>query len=127
MTARTLRWAVVLVDLDPTVGHEQQGQRRCLVVSNEPFHLSGRATVCPITAARSEIRYPNEVAIPAGQAGQTKDGVVLVHQVRTVSLERVRSQMLGTVDDNDIRSAVRRSLAHHFWLDRPDDDDQAVA
>jgi len=55
-----LRWAVVIVDLDPVEGREQAGQRRALVVSYEPFHRSGLMTVCPITAARSQPRYPGE-------------------------------------------------------------------
>ncbi|MGH2488399.1 MAG: type II toxin-antitoxin system PemK/MazF family toxin, partial [Candidatus Limnocylindria bacterium] len=70
-----LRWASVIVDLNPVVGHEQAGRRRALVVSYEPFHRSGLLTVCPITAARSELRYPGDVAIPRGEAGQTRDGI----------------------------------------------------
>ena len=46
-----------------TVGNEQQGRRRALVVSHEAFHASGMATVCPISARES--RYPGEVAIPS--------------------------------------------------------------
>jgi mRNA-degrading endonuclease toxin of MazEF toxin-antitoxin module len=74
-----LRWSVVIVDLDPVVGHEQAGARRALVVSYEPFHRSGLATICPVTAARSEPRYPGDVAIPAGEAGQTRDGAMAHH------------------------------------------------
>ena len=56
MTKGPLRWAVVVVSLDPAKGHEQAGKRRVLVVSYEPFHRSGLMTVCPITADRSEPR-----------------------------------------------------------------------
>src|SRR5260370_39841257 len=86
--SRQLRWAVLVLDLDPVAGHEQAGSRRCLVVSYEPFHGSGLMAVCPITAARPTARYPNEVEIPAGEAGQTEPGVILCHQVRTVSGRR---------------------------------------
>ncbi|MDE3077434.1 MAG: type II toxin-antitoxin system PemK/MazF family toxin, partial [Chloroflexota bacterium] len=58
-----LRWAVLHVDLEPVIGHEQGGERRVLVVSYEPFHRSGRITVCPITAARDQPLYANEVPI----------------------------------------------------------------
>ncbi len=114
-----LRWSVVVVDLDPVEGHEQAGQRRALVVSYEPFHRSGLATVCPITAARTDARYPGDVPIPAGEAGQTRDGVVLAGQVRTISLRRVRSAPLGTVTDSRLRRRVREALAHHLGLDIP--------
>lgn len=114
-----LRWSVVIVDLDPAEGHEQAGERRALVVSYEPFHRSGLATVCPITASRSEARYPGDVPIRAGVAGQTRDGVILVGQLRTISLRRVRSAPLGSIQDPTIRRAVRGALAHHLGLDIP--------
>jgi mRNA-degrading endonuclease toxin of MazEF toxin-antitoxin module len=113
-----LRWAVVVATLDPVAGHEQAGERRVLVVSYEPFHRSGLATVCPITA-RAAARYPGDVPIPAGEAGQTRDGVILTSQVRTISLERVRSAPIGTVLDRSVRRAVRYALAHHLGLDIP--------
>ena len=117
-----LRWAVVIVDLEPgTVGHEQRGQRRALVVSHEAFHGSGMATVCPISAR--EPRYPGEVAVPAGHAGQTKDGVVLCHQVRTIDLARVSALEIGGrmqfVTDPAVRLRVRTALARQLGLDIP--------
>ena len=114
-----LRWSVVIVDPDPTRGHEQAGERRALVVSYEPFHRSELATVCPITASRSEARYPGEVPIPAGEAGQTQDGVILIAQLRTISLRRVTSPPVGTLTDRSLRHAVRGALAHHLGLDIP--------
>ena len=115
------RWSVVIIDLDPTVGHEQAGQRRAIVVSYEPFHRSGLATVCPITSRAP--KYPGEVAVPAGHAGQTLDGAILVHQVRTIDLRRVTAAQIGGVlqhvSDPQIRRSVRSALAHHLGLDIP--------
>ena len=119
MTADALRWSVVIVGLDPVVGHEQAGERRALVVSYEPFHRSGMLTVCPITAARSEARYPGDVSIPAGEAGQTKGGVIMCSQVRTISQGRVRGAPLGVVSASRLRRQVRRTLAHQLGLDIP--------
>lgn len=119
--ATALRWSVVIVDFDPAVGHEQAGQRRALVVSYEPFHRSGMAAVCPITSRPP--KYPGEVPIPAGQAGQTLDGLVLVHQLRTIDLRRVTAFEVGggpqTVSDPVVLRSVRRALAHHLGLDVP--------
>jgi mRNA interferase ChpB len=114
-----IRWSVVIVDLDPVQGHEQAAERRALVVSYEPFHRSGLATVCPITAARATARYPGDVPLHAGEAGQTRDGVILTSQLRTISLRRVRSTPLGVVLDPGVRHAVRVALAHHLGLDIP--------
>ncbi len=120
-----LRWAVVIVDLDTTEGLERAGQRRALVVSYEAFHRSGLLTVCPITAAREKPRYPGEVAIPAGEGGQTKDGLILCAQVRTISVRRVRASGIlpdggiAYLTDPRIRSAIRAALRHHIGLDIP--------
>lgn len=126
MTGRRLRWGVILVDLEPIVGHEQGGRRRALVISNEPFHRAGLMTVLPITAVPGAVPYPNEVPIPAGTAGQTKDGRILCQQVRTLSQGRAVKDalgeivVLGHIDDPRLRDAVRRALTDHLRLDRLD-------
>jgi mRNA-degrading endonuclease toxin of MazEF toxin-antitoxin module len=121
MTPPILRWAVAILELDPTVGHEQSGTRRVVIVSRESFHRSGMASVCPITTRAA--KYPGEVAIAAGQAGQTQDGLILCHQIRTVDLDRVRAFEVGGqvqyVIDPTIRADVRRALARHLGLDMP--------
>lgn len=118
---RPLRWAIAIIDLDPATGHEQAGVRRAVVVSSESYHRSRMATVCPISA-RSP-RYPNEVTLPRGQAGQTRDAVILCHQLRTVSLDRVTAFELSGkvryVTDASIRREVRAALAHQLGLDIP--------
>lgn len=114
-----LRWSIVIVALDPTEGHEQAGTRRALVVSYEPFHRSGLMTVCPITAARADERFPGDVAVPEGVAGQTKPGVIICSQVRTISSRRIRGAAVGRLGDTRLRGRVRRALAHHLGLDIP--------
>jgi mRNA-degrading endonuclease toxin of MazEF toxin-antitoxin module len=121
VVTRPLRWAVVIVDLNPTVGHEQAGQRRALVVSYEAYHASGMAAVCPISARTP--KYPGEVVIRDGHAGQTKDGVILCHQVRTIDLSRVTAfELTGRqqfVTDPEVRRQVRSALSRHLGLDIP--------
>lgn len=123
-----LRWAVVLVDFDPTVGHEQAGQRRAVVVSYEAFHAAGLAAVCPVSARAP--KYPGEVRIPRGHAGQTKDAVILCHQLRTIDLGRVTAlEAAGQtqfVTEPAIRAAVRAALSHHLGLDLPPGADGAA-
>ena len=121
LTGRPLRWAIILVDFDPVVGHEQHGIRRALVVSYESFHQSGMAAVCPITTRAP--KYPGEIAIPVGHAGQTREGLILCHQVRTLDLERATALEVGGqaqyIIDIGIRRDVRVALAHHLGLDMP--------
>jgi mRNA interferase MazF len=121
ITPAPLRWAIVLIDFDPAVGHEQQGTRRALVVSYEAFHRSGMATVCPITSR--DPKYPGEVPIPEGHAGQTKKGLVLCHQVRSLDLDRVTTYELAGrvqyVSSPEVRQQVRSALLHQLALDLP--------
>ena len=124
MTERRLRWAIVILDLDPAMVHEQAGVRRALVVSNESFHKSGLMTICPITTAWTTPKYDGDVAIPQGHAGQTQDGIILCHQIRTVSLLRIKTdEVLGDgiryVTDQTIKSQVRDALHRHVGLDIP--------
>ena len=126
---KPLRWAIVIVDLEPgTIGHEQRGQRRALVVSYESFHASGMATICPISAR--EPRYPGEIAVAAGHAGQTKDAVILCHQVRTIDLARVTTfDVVGApqyLTDPAARRGVREALSRHLGLDIPAHSDGAI-
>jgi mRNA interferase MazF len=129
LTDGPFRWAIVLVDLDPTRGHEQAGTSRALVVSYEAFHRSGMVTVCPITTRPP--KYPGEVPIPDGHAGQTRDGLILCHQVRTLDLTRVTTFELGGrvqyVTDRSVRAAIRIALAHQLGLDIPAAADGAQA
>ena len=121
VTSSVQRWSVVVIDLDPVLGQEQQGIQRAIVVSYEPFHRSGMATICPITSRAP--KYPGEITIPAGTAGQTLDGLILVHQIRTIDVTRVTAFEVGgqaqVLRDPVIRQAVRGALAHHLGLDLP--------
>ena len=73
-------------------------------------------------AESNQPRYPSEVAVPVGEAGGPKPGVILVHQVRTIFLERaMRNRRIpqGYVLDPGIRGEVRRALERHLGLDYP--------
>lgn len=115
-----LRWAVIGVALEAADADTKGGVRRALVVSYEAFHRSGLVTVCPITTARQTPHYPGEVALPAGEAGQTKDVLILCARLQTVALRHVRaSPEIAYVTDPPVRSAVRAALRHHLGLDIP--------
>jgi mRNA-degrading endonuclease toxin of MazEF toxin-antitoxin module len=119
---------VLLLNFDPVQGHEQGGERRGLVVSYEPLHAAGMIAVCPVTAARTDPARPAEVRIPVGEAGQTKPGLILCHQVRTVSVMRAKAEgPVRYLTDPDIRTRVREALAVHLGLDGPGRGDGASA
>ena len=84
------RGSVVLLDLDPTVGHEQRGVRLCIVVSDPEVVADQRfplVCVVPVTGAPGErVLYP---ALSPGRSGLTKQSWALIDQLRSVDKGRV--------------------------------------
>lgn len=109
------RWAVVLVNLNPTVGSEQAGQRPALVVSNEDSNqILSNVTILPLSSTRRNL-YPAEVLLPAGIAGQPQDSVVMAHQIRTISKSRI-VKTFGYLTNLDLQVAVHDSIVEHLDL-----------
>ena len=110
-----LQWAIVQAMLDPVRGSEQSGLRPVLIVSNEQFNQAiQRFTVLPLTSARRAL-YPSEILLPTGTAGLTRDSIVMAHQIRTISKERLRRQ-LGYLADETLRESIRDAIREHLDL-----------
>ena len=96
------RGMVVLVTLDPTFGHEQQGVRPCVVVT-DPEVLEDQSfpmlCVVPITRTRGEgALYP---ALSPGRSGLRVQSYALVDQVRSVDKRRV-SRVYGRINQDEL-------------------------
>lgn len=116
MAKPPLQWSVANADLDPVRGSEQRGARPVLIVSNEEFNQAmPNVTVLPLTSTQRRL-YPSEVLLPRGVAGQPLDSIVLAHQVRTISKERL-GHLIGRLEDEPLRSAVRAALLEHLDLE----------
>ena len=103
---RTRPGELVLVDLEPVRGTEQNGRRPALVVSNNDMHLlARRVIICPIT--RNRDAWPTKVMLPAGLA---VEGAVLVDQVRSIDRDARILRSLGFVPDV-VLAEVRGRLA----------------
>ncbi len=106
---------VVEADLDPARGSEQAGRRPVLVVSNEAFNqLTRNVTVLPLTSTRRSL-YPSEVRLPERTAGQPAESIIMGHQVRTISKERL-GRVIGELDDPDLQETVREAMREHLDL-----------
>ena len=111
-----LQWSVVEAALDPATGTEQKGTRPVLIVSNEEFNQAMlNVTVLPLTSTQRRV-YPSEVFLPAGAAGQPRDSIIMAHQVRTISKQRLKNA-IGRLDDENLRRQVRDALREHFDLE----------
>lgn len=98
------RGTVVLVELDPTVGHEQRGLRPCVAVSDPVVNVDQRfplIAVVPVTgAAGVGALYP---AIAPGSSGLTKPSCALVDHIRSIDKRRIR-RMFGQVSPSELAS-----------------------
>lgn len=106
-----LRWGIFQADLNPIKGSEQGGKRPVLVVSRESINRSIPVVgVCPVTSLKPGRRiYATEVLLPQGSGGLTSDSLVMAHQIRTVSKERLGTR-LGTLNDAHLKNCIRESL-----------------
>jgi mRNA interferase MazF len=110
------QWLIVHADLDPVRGSEQRSVRPVLIVSRETFNQRmGNVSVVPLTSTQRRL-YPSEVLLPAGKAGQPLESIILAHQIRTISKERLQRQ-IGYLEDETLRQAVREALKTHLDLD----------
>jgi mRNA interferase MazF len=94
--ASPARGDVWMVNLDPTIGHEQAGSRPALIVSDDAFNASpiDLVVVVPITGTLRGI--PTHIPIDPPEGGLVKRSVVLSEQPRTISKQRL-IRRLGTV------------------------------
>lgn len=85
------RGTVVLVELDPTLGHEQRGVRPCIAVSDPAVNTDQRfplIAVVPVTGTPGEgVLYP---ALAPGSSGLAKTSCALTDHVRSIDKRRIR-------------------------------------
>ena len=103
------RGTIVLVELDPTVGHEQRGMRPCIAVSDPAVNADQRfplIAVVPVTGTPGEgALYP---ALSPGQSGLTKTSHALIDHLRSIDKRRVR-RVFGRVTKEEL-DAVDQGL-----------------
>ena len=98
------RGTVVLVELDPTVGHEQRGVRPCVAVSDPAVNADQRfplIAVVPVTGtAGVGALYP---VLAPGSSGLTKPSFALVDHIRSIDKRRIR-RLFGQVSLSELAS-----------------------
>jgi mRNA interferase MazF len=109
------RGAVVVVELDPTAGHEQHGVRPCVVVSDPEVIADQRfplVCVVPLTGTPGEgLLYP---LLAPGQSGLAKKSFALIDHLRSIDKRRVR-RVLGELTQEEM-AAIDEGLAVFLGL-----------
>jgi len=89
---------IIAMDFNPTKGHEQQGRRPAVVVSNASYNnfARGIALVCPITSTDRGI--PIQIKLD----GRTiTSGVIMTDQVKALDLTKRNAEYIEKIP-NDI-------------------------
>ncbi len=86
-----LRGEVWQVQLRPTRGREQDGQRPAMIVSHDKFNRGASELVIVIPITKVNKRIPSHVFVPKGEAGLDFDSYIKVEDIRSISKERLRS------------------------------------
>jgi len=110
------QWAVLQANLDPAMGTEQKGTRPVLIISNEDYNQTiPNVTVLPLTSTRRRL-YPSEIPLPAGKAGQPLESIIMAHQIRTISKQRL-GKVLGYLDDTQLQREVHQAIKEHLDME----------
>lgn len=101
------RGEVWMVNFDPSVGHEQGGERPALVVSSNNLNAgpAGIVTVVPMTSREKGI--PSHVPVEPPEAGLKRRSFVKCEDIRTISKLRL-SRRYGAVSDGTMKEVERR-------------------
>lgn len=93
---------IVLIDLDPNVGHEQAGKRPALVVSNDTFNEHcNMVLLCPVTSTVSG--FPLHVVLDS----RTKTrGSILCEQIRSLDINKRGHRVLEQVPPDILKKVI---------------------
>lgn len=109
------RGTVVLLELDPTIGHEQRGVRPCIVVSDPEVIADQRfplIAIVPVTGTPGEgALYP---MLQPGRSGLTKTSYALIDHLRSVDKRRIH-RVFGVLSPNEV-DALDEGLALFLGL-----------
>ncbi len=98
--AGILRGDIVWANLDPTLGHEQSGQRPVLVLSQDVFNArSGTVIAVALTSQKPNAGFP--LTLELSDAKLPKQSWVKISQIRTLSTTRI-GKKLGKVSNDEI-------------------------
>ncbi|MDE5997732.1 MAG: type II toxin-antitoxin system PemK/MazF family toxin [Muribaculaceae bacterium] len=96
------RFSIVLVNLDPTIGHEVKKTRPCVILSpDEMNNVLKTIIVAPITSTYRAI--PTRILLRSTcDSGLANDSYAMLDQIKTIDKTRVIKQ-LGTVSSGEKR------------------------
>jgi mRNA interferase ChpB len=102
------RGDIYLVSLDPASGHEQQGARPVLVITEEAFNrLTSTPVIAPITSGGDFARRAG-FSVSLTGAGTRTTGVIRCDQLRVLDLKSRNARLLESVPDAILAEVLAR-------------------
>jgi mRNA interferase MazF len=93
---------LVALSFDPQSGHEQQGRRPALVISNDLFNRhTGMAIACPITNTNRNI--PFHLPLPSDSR---VTGFVMVDQVKSLDYAARKAKFIEKAPDELVADVI---------------------
>lgn len=100
------RGDIYLVNLDPTMGHEQKGTRPVLIISPQDFNtFTQTPIVLPITTKSNFARIAG-FAVSLDSCGTKTKGIVRCDQMRTLDLPARGAKKLESVPPDIIEEVM---------------------
>lgn len=110
------RGDIYYVNLSPAVGSEIDKRRPVLIVSNDASNrAASTVTILPLTSNVSRV-YPFEVLLNLEDSGLPKASKVQTQQVRTISKQRIVSEMVNSLSE-ELMQLVDAALKLHLSLE----------
>ena len=101
--------AIVLVSLNPTKGHEQQGRRPVLVISATPFNqVTCAPIILPITTGGN---FARTAGFAVELSGTKTTGVIRCDQPQALDLDARKGRLIELVPDDILADALARVTA----------------
>ena len=113
------KWEIYFIGLDPISGSEQGGKRPVLVISNDAVNKNLPIFTCiPFSSLKeNEKVYPTEVFLKKEESGLNKDSVLMIHQIRTVSIKRIINSKINEIKNPIIRKRINDAIKEYFEFD----------
>lgn len=112
------QWGIFWADLNPIKGSEQAGTRPVLVISSEEANeVLPVVTILAVTSLKPGRKvYPIEVRLNKSDSQLSKDSIVMAHQIRAISKERIGEQC-GIIEMEEIRESIRKAVKLYLDMD----------
>ncbi len=105
------RGDIVVVNLEPVIGREMQGERRpALVLTTKEFNALGDVLIAPITQGGDFARFAG-FAVSLMNTGCKTQGVALINKCRMMDLVARKAKKIERAPQEVIDDAMGRLMA----------------